>query len=57
MSEWNDVATEALLLAGADPFVRAGDTGQVCFSGADCLTIANGHRATMAVLATYSRRQ
>ena len=57
ISEWNEVATEALLLAGADPHVRAGDTGRGCFSGADCLTMANGHPATTAVLKTYLTRQ
>ena len=56
VSEWNEVATEALLLAGADPHVRAADTGRGCFSGADCLTIANGHHKTTAVLKTFMVR-
>ena len=56
VSEWNEVATEALLLAGADPHVRAGGTGGGCFSGADCLSIANGHHKTIAVLKTFMVR-
>ena len=56
VSEWNEVATEALLLAGADPHVRAEDTGRGCFSGADCLTIANGHHKTTAILRTFMVR-
>jgi len=56
VSERNVVATEALLLAGADPQVRAGDTGRGCFSGADCLSVANGDHKTMTVLKTFMVR-
>jgi len=54
-SEWNPVAVEALLLAGADITARAGEVEGVCFSGADCMTFATGHDATVAVLARYAR--
>lgn len=53
VSEWNPVATEALLLAGADIRARAGETGRGCFSGADCLAFANGNAATLAVLKRF----
>ncbi|CUI81864.1 hypothetical protein [Cognatishimia activa] len=55
VSEWNPVATEALLLAGADIKARAGDTGKGCFSGAGVFAFANGHAPTMAVLKSYSK--
>lgn len=54
VSEWNPIATEALLLAGADITVCAGDTGKGCFSGADVFAFAEGHEPTMAVLKKYS---
>lgn len=53
VSEWNPVATEALLMAGARIEARAGDVEGVCFSGADVLAFANGHKATLAVLNSY----
>lgn len=52
-SEWNPVAVEALLLAGADISARAGEVQGVCFSGSDCLAFAQGHAATLAVLERY----
>ncbi|MDQ2090203.1 hypothetical protein [Marimonas arenosa] len=55
VSEWNPVATEALLLAGADINIRAGDTGRGCFSGASCMDFAEGHDETVAVLNRFSR--
>ena len=52
-SEWNPVATEALLLAGADILARAGDVEGVCLSGEPALAFANGHARTEAVLRRY----
>ncbi|MFK7937810.1 MAG: hypothetical protein AB8B82_00405 [Roseovarius sp.] len=57
VSEWNPIATEALLMAGAKIDARAGDVDGVCFSGADVLAFANGHQATLAVLTPYLSRQ
>lgn len=57
VSEWNPVATEALLLAGADITARAGDVDGVCFSGADVFSFANGHDETLAVLNCYGAPQ
>ena len=53
-SEWNPVATEALLLAGADIGARAGEVEGVCFSGETALAFADGHDATRAVLERYA---
>ena len=53
VSEWNPIATEALLLAGADIRARAGDVDGVCFAGADCMAFADGHDETMAVLRRF----
>lgn len=53
VSEWNPVATEALLLAGANIRARAGEVEGVCFSGADCLAFAGGHEETLAVLKRF----
>ncbi len=52
-SEWNPVATEALLLAGADIQARAGDVDGVCFAGETALAFADGHDATRAVIERY----
>ncbi len=56
VSEWNPVATEALLLAGADINARAGDVEGVCLSGAGCLAFAEGHTVTTEVLRRYLTR-
>ena len=53
VSEWNPVATEALLLAGANISARVGDVEGSCFAGADCLAFAQGHPETTAVLKRY----
>jgi hypothetical protein len=53
VSEWNPVATEALLLAGAQIGARSGDVEGVCFANADVLAFANGHAPTLAVLNRY----
>lgn len=53
VSEWNPVATEALLLAGAQINARSGDVEGVCFANADVLAFANGHTKTLAVLNRY----
>lgn len=55
VSEWNPIATEALLLAGADITACAGDTGKGCFSGAGVFAFAEGHEPTMAVLRKFSK--
>lgn len=55
VSEWNDIAAEALLIAGADITARAGNVEGVSFSGAGCMAFANGHEPTMAVLERYGR--
>ncbi|SHG97798.1 hypothetical protein [Marivita hallyeonensis] len=57
VSEWEPVATEALLMVGADITACAGDTGKGCFSGASVWDFANGHDETLAVLNTYAKRQ
>lgn len=57
VSEWEPVATEALLMAGADIHARAGDTGHGCFSGASVWDFAQGDDDTLAVLKTYLNRQ
>jgi hypothetical protein len=54
-SEWQPVAVEALLLAGADVRARAGERAGVCFSGASVLAFAEGHPATEAVVRRYLR--
>lgn len=54
-SEWNAVAVEAFLLAGADIEARAGDVAGVCFSGSTANAFAEGHEATKAVLEKYQR--
>lgn len=56
VSEWNDVAAEALLIAGADITARAGNVEGVIFSEAGCMVFANGHEPTLAVLERYARR-
>jgi ankyrin repeat protein len=57
VSEREPVATEALLMAGADIHARAGDTGHGCFSGASVWDFAQGDDDTLAVLKTYLNRQ
>jgi len=37
LNEWNEVASKALLLAGADPNTRAGVNNRACTSGQSCL--------------------
>lgn len=54
-SEWNEVAVEALLMAGADISARAGDVDGVCFAGQDAFAMAAGHPATLAVLNRYAQ--
>ncbi len=49
-SEWNEVAVEALLLAGADVNAMAGDVDGVFGAGADSRVFASGHKETLAVL-------
>ncbi len=53
-SEWNPVATEALLMAGADITARAGEVDGVCFAGSDAMAFADGHPETMDVLKRYA---
>ncbi|NNL18474.1 MAG: hypothetical protein HKP37_07010 [Boseongicola sp.] len=53
-SEWNPVAAEALLMAGADIGARAGEVEGVCFSGSDVMSFADGHAETMDVLKRYA---
>ncbi len=55
VSEWNPVAAEALILAGADVNACAGELSGVCLAGADCLSFAAGHDATEAVIKRYRR--
>lgn len=57
VSEWNPIATEALLLAGADIQARAGEVEGVCFSGSGVLDFAEGDDDTMAVLRLFSATQ
>ena len=52
-SEWNPVATEALLLAGADITARSGEVEGVCYSGSDCLAFAEGDEETVAVIKRF----
>lgn len=52
-SEWNPVAVEALILAGADSHARAGEVDGVCFAGSPARSFAEGHPATTAVLDRY----
>ncbi|MEM9591960.1 MAG: hypothetical protein AAF967_11555 [Pseudomonadota bacterium] len=52
-SEWNPVAVEALLLAGADIEARAGVVEGVCFSGALVREFAEDHEATRDVVKRY----
>lgn len=56
-SEWNEVAVEALLMAGADITARAGDVDGVCFAGQDAFAMADGHPVTLAVLNSHKRPQ
>ena len=53
-SEWNPVATEALLLAGADITARAGARDGVCSSGATVYEFADGDPATTGVLQRFA---
>lgn len=53
VSEWNPIATEALLLAGANINVKAGDVDGVCLAGEGCIAFAEGHAPTIAVLKRY----
>jgi hypothetical protein len=55
VSEWNPVATEALLLGGADIRARAGDVEGVCYAGADCIAFADGHEETLAALNRFMK--
>ncbi len=52
-SEWNPVAVEALLLAGADISARAGEVDGVCFAGQTALAFGEGHAPTKDVLEKY----
>ncbi len=54
-SEWNSVAVEGLLLAGANPFADAGDVGGGG-EDADALSFAQGHPKTVAILKTFMTR-
>ncbi|MEO0944634.1 MAG: hypothetical protein AAFY06_07290, partial [Pseudomonadota bacterium] len=54
-SEWNPVAVEALLLAGADITARAGEVEGVCFAGETGRAFAEGDPATLAVFERFSR--
>ena len=54
-SEWNPVAVEALLLAGADINARAGDVEGVCFAGAPAQDFADGHEPTCAVFRRFAK--
>ena len=56
-SEWNPVAVEALLLAGADIHARAGEVDGVCFSGEPALAFADGDAKTKAVLERFLNKQ
>ena len=53
-SEWNPVAVEALLLAGADIDAHAGEVEGVCFSGEPGRAFADGDPATLAVFERFS---
>lgn len=55
-AEWNPIACEALLMAGADITARAGEVDGVCFAGQDCFAFANGDPKTLAVLKQYATR-
>lgn len=57
VSEWNAVASEALLLAGADIDVRAETGEDLCLSGGRLLDFARGHPQTTAVLKVFLARQ
>lgn len=48
-SEWNPVAVEALILAGANLHAHSGKVAGVCFSGEPARSFADGHEATKAV--------
>lgn len=52
-SEWNPVAVEALILAGADIHARSGEVAGVCFSGEPARAFAVGHEATEAVFERF----
>ncbi len=55
-NEWNPVAVEALLLAGADITAKAGEVDGVFGAGDDSFFHANGSPETLAVLMRYARR-
>ncbi|MEL6794684.1 MAG: hypothetical protein AAFP78_14585, partial [Pseudomonadota bacterium] len=52
-SEWNPVAVEALLMAGADVGAKTSKANGVYGVGSDCFDFAKGHEATLAVLRRY----
>lgn len=56
-SEWNPVAVEALLLAGADVHAHSGNVEGVCFSGSQPIDYASGHPETEAVLRRFMTAQ
>ena len=57
VSEWNPIATEALLLAGANIRARAGEVEGVAYSGAGCMVFAQGHEPTIAVLERFASKR
>lgn len=52
-SEWNPVAVEALILAGANIHARAGEVDGVCFAGETGRSFADGDAKTLAVFDRY----
>ncbi|MEL7165458.1 MAG: ankyrin repeat domain-containing protein [Pseudomonadota bacterium] len=53
-SEFNEVATEALLMAGADPTIRSAGAGGVFGAGQTAAYFAHGNAKTAAVFARYA---
>ena len=53
LTEWNVVASEALLLAGADPNAIAGSVNRVCTSGQSCLAMTIGYPELFILLLGY----
>lgn len=57
VSLMNPIATEALLLAGADLHARAGDAEPGPYAGADIFRFAEGDKACLAVLNCFGAPQ
>ena len=55
VSEWNPIATEALLIAGADPNARAGSDGG-CFADARPLQMGQGKDEVVVLLKRFGAR-